>query len=93
MKRWCKIVEVEDEQVLFWIDWSCDKEDEMAVHQQCALGGLQFDRKLTFTLNPKATDEEKDKFEADLVELCDEHMARKVLSECRALISPAANDG
>ena len=86
MKRWCKIIEVDDEQVLFWVDWSCDEEDDVALHQQCTLGGLQFDRTITFTLKPDAADAVKDTFEAELLSTCDEHMARKVLADCGALL-------
>lgn len=93
MKPWCKIIEVDNQQVLFWVDWAGDEDDEVVFHQQCIIDGLQFDRKLKIKYRADATDEECATFQEQLLFTADEHMARKVLSECCALIEKATSAG
>lgn len=80
MKPWCKIVEVDDQQVLFWIDWNCDDDNEVALHQQATNGSIQIDRKIVVTVKADATDEDLLTFQESLLATGNEHMARHVLS-------------
>lgn len=81
MVEWCKIVEVDGQQVLFWLDWSSEGlDDQVALHQQATNGVIQIDRKLTFTLKADAPEQEKADFQARIMDLCDETMARHVLT-------------
>lgn len=81
MTEWCKIVVVDDQQVLFWIDWSSEgADDQVALHQQATNGRVQIDRKLTFTIKPDAPDAELIEFQRKVMDLCDEKMARHVLT-------------
>lgn len=80
MKRWCKIVEVDDQQVLFWVDWGCDEDNQVALHQQATNGVIQIDRKVTVVVKDAATDEELAVFQEGLLDTCDEKMARHVLA-------------
>ncbi len=90
---WCKIVEVDDEQVLFWIDWNCDVDGDMALHQQCAFDGLQFDAKIVITPKPGLSDEDIDRLQQETLDKCNEDSAREVLKYLRGLTAKAEEAG
>ena len=77
--KWCKIVEVDDQQVLFWVDWSCDEDEQVALRQQATNGFIQFTRSVVITLKPDIEDDEKTATQQNLLDTCDEKMARHVL--------------
>lgn len=75
--KWCKIIEVDGQQVLFWIDWSED--GQVALRQQVANDFLQITRSVVIDLKPDIEDDEKRATQQNLLNVCDEKMARHVL--------------